>query len=111
MNEYLSELYDWISSQDNTFQGRRSREEFISKMQNDSEYNQQIYSWISGVDATFKNRYTTDAFQSKTGLKKKTNYSLLLKRSIRNLLPRKKIFLFYRHHYTKTMRRARLLKS
>ena len=71
MNEYLSKLYDWISSQDTTFQGRRSREDFISKMQNDADYNQQMYTWISGVDATFTNRYTTDAFQTKTGLKKK----------------------------------------
>lgn len=74
MNEYLSELYDWISSQDTTFQGRRSREEFISKMQDDADYNQQMYTWISGVDATFKNRYTTDAFQTKTGLKKKRRF-------------------------------------
>lgn len=74
MNEYLSELYDWISSQDTTFQGRRSREEFISKMQDDADYNQQMYTWISGVDATFKNKYTTDAFQTKTGLKKKDEF-------------------------------------
>lgn len=74
MNEYLSELYDWISSQDTTFQGRRSREEFISKMQDDANYNQQMYTWISGVDATFKDRYTTDAFQTKTGLKKKDKF-------------------------------------
>jgi len=71
MNEYLSKLYDWISSQDTTFKDRRSKEEFMSKMENDADYNQQMYTWISGVDATFTDRYTPDAFQEKTGLKKK----------------------------------------
>ena len=71
MNEYLLKLYDWISSQDTTFQDRRSKEEFISKMENDADYNQQMYTWISGVDATFTDRYTSDEFQTKTGLKKK----------------------------------------
>lgn len=80
MNEYLSELYDWISSQDNTFQSRRSKEEFISKMQDDAEYNQQMYTWISSVDDTFTNRYTTDAFQTKTGLKKKRRISAYFSR-------------------------------
>jgi hypothetical protein len=45
MNEYLSKLYDWISSQDPTFQARRPKEEFISKMENDADYNQQMYTW------------------------------------------------------------------
>jgi hypothetical protein len=71
MNEYLSKLYDWISSQDPTFQARRPKEEFISKMENDADYNQQMYTWISGADATFTDRYTPNAFQEKTGLKKK----------------------------------------
>ena len=66
MNEYLSQLYDWISRTDNTFSSRRSRDEFISKMMNEDDYNTQIYDWVSGKDTSFSSRYTTDQFKAKT---------------------------------------------
>ena len=61
-------------------------------------------------DQVIKPKYnvnTIDDFESVYGLKKKTNYSLLLKRKVRYPLPRKKKYLHYRHLYTKMIRIAR----
>ena len=66
MNEYLSQLYDWISRTDNTFSSRRSRDEFISKMMNEDDYNTQIYNWVNSKDTSFSSKYTTDQFKAKT---------------------------------------------
>ena len=51
-------------------------------------------------DQVIKPKYdvnTIDDFESVYGLKKKTNYSLLLKRKVRYPLPRKKVNLYHRN--------------
>ena len=39
---YLSELYEWIKSQDNTYESRYSFDDFKSQLNND-EYATQMY--------------------------------------------------------------------
>ena len=63
--QYLQELYSWISSQDPTFKDRYSYNDFAYKMQNNEDYVNSMYNWIGSVDNTFSSRYTPNEFQSK----------------------------------------------
>ena len=63
--QYLQELYDWISSQDPTFVDRYSAYDFAYNMKNNEEYATRMYNWIKSVDNTFTNRYTKKEFKAK----------------------------------------------
>ena len=52
-NQYLSELYNWLGSQDPTFQQDVPFEKFANDMQTNSEYAQSMYQWMGGIDPTF----------------------------------------------------------
>ena len=55
MNEYLVELFNWIQTQDSTFNQRYSYEDFENNMQ-DLQYADEMYQWIASKDATFAKR-------------------------------------------------------
>ena len=61
---YLSELYEWIKSQDNTYESRYSFDDFKSQLNND-EYATQMYEWISSIDNTFQEREPFDTWSQK----------------------------------------------
>lgn len=63
--QYLQDLYGWISSEDPTFKDRYSYNDFAFKMQNDEGYVNSMYKWIGSVDNTFYSRYTPNQFQAK----------------------------------------------
>ena len=52
--EYVLELYNYISGADQTFQNDISQDQFVSDMA-DKQYAAQIYQYIGGLDETFKN--------------------------------------------------------
>jgi hypothetical protein len=56
MEDYLVELYAWISSTDPTFEEREPYEEWKKKIGNDEKYQQELYGWIASVDNTFEER-------------------------------------------------------
>lgn len=64
MEDYLSEVYDWITRQDNTFSGDVDIELFKQKMQDDS-YAREIHGWMSSVDNTFSSDLSEDDFINK----------------------------------------------
>jgi len=70
MNEYLLKLYDWIGTKDSTFNSRISSEDFVSKMENDSDYGSKMYDWISTKDKSFEARLDRKEFYNKTFKKK-----------------------------------------
>jgi hypothetical protein len=70
MNEYLLNLYNWISSKDSNFASRATPEKFVEKMENDASYNASIHKWISSKDGMFSQKSPLNVFQEKT-LKKK----------------------------------------
>ena len=70
MNEYLQQLYGWVSSNDNSFGERYTIEDFIENM-NDEQYATRMYTWISEKDPTFQDRYDLDFFIEK--VKKKSS--------------------------------------
>ena len=63
--EYLNQLYQWISSNDRTFTNRYTADAFKAKMVDDKSYAAKMYEWIGGVDNTFTSRYPVDAFMKK----------------------------------------------
>ena len=73
MNDYLSEVYDWITKQDNTFSGDVSIESFQQKMQDDT-YAKEMYKWMSSIDKTFPNDVSESDFLNK--VKKKDTSEL-----------------------------------
>ena len=52
--EYVLELYNYISSADETFQDDVSQDQFVTDMA-DKQYAAQIYQYIGGLDESFKN--------------------------------------------------------
>jgi len=73
--EYLEQLYQWISSKDDTFTNRYTIDEFKTNM-NETDYATKMYDWISSKDDNFTNKYTVDAFIEK--VKKKDDSDLPL---------------------------------
>ena len=68
---YSQELYDWISTTDNTFAEREPFEEWSIKVGEDAAYAQELYDWISSVDNTFAEREPFEEWSIK--VKKKDN--------------------------------------
>ena len=85
--DYLDDLYGWITSQDETYSNTYDLEGFKAKMQ-DTEYSSRMYDWINSIDDTFKDSHTLESFQDR--VKKKTHLNLLWKRKLRNPLPQKR---------------------
>ena len=52
--EYVLELYNYISGADETFQDDVSQDQFVTDMA-DKQYAAQIYQYIGGLDESFKN--------------------------------------------------------
>ena len=52
--EYVLELYNYISGADETFQNDVSQDQFVTDM-TDKQYAAQIYQYIGGLDESFKN--------------------------------------------------------
>ena len=72
MNEYLVELYSWLSSEsgDDTFKERYTMEDFQNNM-DDEAYALDIYEYLSKADETFQEREPIEIWSSK--VKKKGN--------------------------------------
>jgi hypothetical protein len=73
MNDYLSEVYDWITKQDNSFSGDVDIESFKQKMQDDS-YAKEIHGWMSSIDNSFSADVPEPDFLAK--VKKKDSSAL-----------------------------------
>jgi len=73
MNDYLSEVYDWITKQDNSFSGDVDIESFKQKMQDDS-YAKEIHGWMSSIDNSFSADVPESDFLAK--VKKKDSSAL-----------------------------------
>lgn len=73
MNDYLSEVYDWITKQDNSFSGDVNIESFQQKMQDDS-YAKEMYNWMASIDKTLPNDLSESDFLVK--VKKKDSSAL-----------------------------------
>ena len=69
-NQYLSELYNWLGSQDPTFQQDVPFEKFANDMQTNSEYAQSMYQWMGGIDPTFYEEVPFEKFNQ--DIKKKS---------------------------------------
>lgn len=65
--EYLEELYSYISKQDETYSQDVSFEDFAQKM-SDTEYAEQIYDYIGTTDDTFQDDVSQQDFFSKVGI-------------------------------------------
>jgi hypothetical protein len=65
-DEYLKKLYEWIKTNDSSYEGRYSYEQFSNKME-DGVYVEKMHGWITGIDPTFR---SLDEFNSK--IKKKS---------------------------------------
>ena len=117
--QYLQDLFGWISSQDATFEDRYSYNDFAYKMQNDADYVNSMYNWIGSVDNTFSDRYTPKQFQAKVQgsetvmeePKKKKNFfeRQSTRLSLRHLLPLRKNNLLHRIH--KRLMTLRIISS
>ena len=59
--QYLQNLYEWIKSNDSSYEGRYSYDQFTQKMQDES-YASKMHSWISGIDNTFEERRPLNNF-------------------------------------------------
>ena len=75
MPGYTSELYDYISSIDNTFRNDVSLSQFKQKMA-DQNYSKTMYNWIGQNDNTFQSDVSFDQFREKLGYKKKSSTGL-----------------------------------
>ena len=62
--DYLDDLYGWITSQDETYSNTYDLEGFKAKMQ-DTEYSSRMYDWINSIDDTFKDSHTLESFQDR----------------------------------------------
>ena len=65
-DEYLKKLYGWIKSNDSSYGGKFSYEQFSNKME-DGVYVEKMHGWVKGIDPTF---FSLDEFNSK--IKKKS---------------------------------------
>ena len=65
-DEYLKKLYGWIKSNDSSYGGKFSYEQFSNKME-DGAYVEKMHGWVKGIDPTF---FSLDEFNSK--IKKKS---------------------------------------
>jgi hypothetical protein len=65
-DEYLKKLYGWIKSNDSSYGGKFSYEQFSNKME-DEVYAEKMHGWVKGIDPTF---FSLDEFNSK--IKKKS---------------------------------------
>lgn len=70
MEEYLVNLYNYISENDPTYKDDVSFDDFKVKMQ-EADYTSKMYDYINQLDPTFKDDITLDAFVEKVGGKKK----------------------------------------
>ena len=70
MEEYLVNLYNYISENDPTYKDDVSFDDFKVKMQ-EADYTSKMYDYINQLDPTFKDDVTLDAFVEKVGGKKK----------------------------------------
>ena len=59
--DYLTQLYEWIGENDESFKGRYTFEDFTENMQ-DPAYVAQMHEWIGGIDDTFETRRPLDDF-------------------------------------------------
>ena len=62
---YSQELYDWIVSQDDTFEEREPFEQWQKKVSEDAKYQDDLYKWISSVDNTFEEREPFEQWSQK----------------------------------------------
>ena len=74
MEDYLVDLYAWISSTDPTFEEREPYEEWKKKIGKDQKYQEELYGWISSVDSTFEEREPFNLWADK--VKKKDDSQL-----------------------------------
>ena len=74
MEDYLVDLYAWISSTDPTFEEREPYEEWKKKIGKDQKYQEELYGWISSVDNTFEEREPFNLWADK--VKKKDDSQL-----------------------------------
>ena len=74
MEDYLVDLYAWISSTDPTFEEREPYEEWKKKIAKDQQYQEELYGWISSVDNTFEEREPFNLWAEK--VKKKDDSQL-----------------------------------
>jgi hypothetical protein len=63
--EYLNNLYQWISSEDDNFSSKLNLNSFKQKMVSDNSYASRMYEWISDVDDTFASKMPIDSFMAK----------------------------------------------
>ncbi len=74
--EYLEQLYQWISSKDNTFTDRYTIDDFKTNM-NETDYATKMYDWISSKDDNFTSKYAVDTFIEKVKKKDDSDSSLI----------------------------------
>ena len=74
--EYLEQLYQWISSKDNTFTDRYTIDDFKTNM-NETDYATKMYDWISSKDDNFTSKYTVDTFIEKVKKKDDSDSPLI----------------------------------
>jgi hypothetical protein len=68
--QYLKDLYNWITTKDKSFGTDYSPEQFISDM-GDSEYASEMYGWVAKNDPTFSQDYSLQDFLKDVGADKK----------------------------------------
>ena len=68
--QYLNDLYNWITTKDKSFGVDYSASQFISDMA-DSEYASEMYGWVAKNDPTFANDYSLESFLKDVGADKK----------------------------------------
>lgn len=61
---YVNDLYNWIISEDPSYEAEFSLEEFEQKMQ-DQNYAKQMYDWVGGIDETFQSDIDFNTFLGK----------------------------------------------
>ena len=68
--QYLKDLYDWLSTKDPSYVKEIPFNKFKSSMQ-EEDYAKQMYDWFGTMDETFKQDVPVDTFIKKVSLKKK----------------------------------------
>jgi len=66
--EYLDNLYNWISSVDDTFKKRFTPEDWVNRLNTDTGYANKLYDWISSVDRSFAKRHPKEEWKTKVGV-------------------------------------------
>ena len=54
--QYLQDLWNWTTSQDNTFEERYTFDSWKEKIGNDPQYQQDFHKWVGSIDNTFSER-------------------------------------------------------